>query len=133
MHRLAYVSTIAADIGDIFFLIAPLTAVPLAVTVLFSEWYMVLPMAAVPVIFFLLGMALKRLPRNERENRLSTALCSVALFWFACAMVCGIPFMLGLNMSFTDAFFEGMAGWTGTAFTMMQSLDTAPHTLLFWR
>ena len=94
---------------------------------------MFLPMAAVPAIFFLLGLVLKRLPRNERENRLSTALCSVALFWFACAIVCGIPFMLGLNMSFTDSLFEGMAGWTGTAFTMMQSLDTAPHTLLFWR
>ncbi|WP_292426818.1 TrkH family potassium uptake protein [Methanoregula sp.] len=133
MHRLEYISTIAADLGDIFFFIAPLTAVPLVVTVLFSEWYMFLPMAAVPVIFFLLGLALKHLPRNERENRLSTALCSVALFWFACAMVCGIPFMLGLHMSFTDALFEGMAGWTGTAFTMMQSLDTAPYTLLFWR
>jgi trk system potassium uptake protein TrkH len=133
MHRLEYISTIAADLGDIFFFIAPLTTVPLVITVLFSEWYMFLPMAAVPVIFFLLGLALKRLPRNERENRLSTSLCSVALFWFACAMVSGIPFMLGLNMSFTDALFEGMAGWTGTAFTMMQSLDTAPYTLLFWR
>ncbi|MFA7695441.1 MAG: TrkH family potassium uptake protein [Methanoregula sp.] len=133
MRRLLYLSTIAADLGDIFFFIAPVTAVPLVVTVLFSEWYMFLPMAAVPVIFFFLGFALKHLPRNERENRLSTALCSVALFWFACAMVCGIPFMLGLDMSFTDALFEGMAGWTGTAFTMMQSLDTAPYTLLFWR
>ena len=133
MHRLLYISTIAADLGDIFFFIAPFTAVPLAVTVLFSEWDMFLPMVTVPVILFLLGMILKRLPRNERENRLSTALCSVALFWFACAIICGIPFMLGLNMSFTDSLFEGMAGWTGTAFTMMQSLDTAPYTLLFWR
>jgi trk system potassium uptake protein TrkH len=80
-----------------------------------------------------LGVLLKRLPRNERENRLSTALCSVALFWFACAMVSGIPFMLGVHMGFTDALFEGMAGWTGTAFTLIPSLDTAPYTLLFWR
>jgi trk system potassium uptake protein TrkH len=40
-------------------------------------------------------------------------MCSVALFWFACAAISGIPFMLGLQMSFTDALFEGMAGWTG--------------------
>jgi trk system potassium uptake protein TrkH len=26
-----------------------------------------------------------------------------------------------------------MAGWTGTAFSMIRSLDTAPHALLFWR
>jgi trk system potassium uptake protein TrkH len=36
-------------------------------------------------------------------------------------------------MSFVDSVFEGMAGWTGTAFSMMRSLDNAPHTLLFWR
>ena len=133
MHRMLYLSTIVADLGSIFFFIAPLTAVPLAVTLLFSEWGLFFPMAAVPVLFFSLGLLLKRLPRNERENRLSTALCSVALFWFACAMVSGIPFLLGAHMGFTDALFEGMAGWTGTAFTIMPSLDTAPHTLLFWR
>ena len=52
MHRLSYISTIAADLGDIFFFIAPITAFPLVVTVLYSEWYMFLPMAAVPAIFF---------------------------------------------------------------------------------
>jgi len=133
MHRLEYISTIIADLGDIFSFIAPLTCIPLIVSVIFSEWNMLVPMAAVPVVFFILGMLLKRLPRNKREIRLSTAMCSVALFWFACAMICGIPFILGLGMGFTDALFEGMAGWTGTAFSMMRSLDSAPHTLLFWR
>ncbi|HVP97091.1 TrkH family potassium uptake protein [Methanoregula sp.] len=133
MRRLLYLSTIVADLGSIFFFIAPLTALPLVVTLLFSEWGLFFPMAAVPALFFSLGILLKRLPRNERENRLSTTLCSVALFWFTCAMVSGIPFLLGAHMGFTDALFEGMAGWTGTAFTLMPSLDTAPHTLLFWR
>ena len=133
MRRFLYISTIAADLGQIFFFVAPVTAVPLVVAVLFSEWDLFFPMATVPALFFSLGFLLKHLPRNERENRLSTALCSVALFWFACAMVSGVPFMLGLHMSFTDAFFEGMAGWTGTAMTMIPSLDTTPYTLLFWR
>jgi trk system potassium uptake protein TrkH len=133
MRRLLYLSTIFADLGAVFFFIAPVTAIPLVVTVLYSEWDLFLPMATVPVLLFTLGFLLKRLPRNERENRLSTALCSVALFWFTCAIVSGIPFMLGLRMGFTDAVFEGMAGWTGTAFSLIPSLDTAPHTLLFWR
>jgi trk system potassium uptake protein TrkH len=133
MKRAAYLSTIAADIGDIFVLVAPITCLPLIVAVLFSEWPMLLPMATVPLLCLLSGHVLKRLPRNEREHRLSTAMCSVALFWFACAAISGIPFMLGLQMSFTDALFEGMAGWTGTAFSMTRALDTVPHTLLFWR
>ena len=133
MHRLGYLITITADLGDSFVFIAPVTCVPLIVAVFFSEWNMLLPMATVPLTFLLLGQLLRRLPRSERGVRLSTAMCSVALFWFACAIVSGIPFMLGLHMGFTDAFFEGMAGWTGTAFSMMHSLETAPHTLLFWR
>jgi len=133
MRRLEHISTIIADLGDIFTFIAPVTCVPLIVCILFSEWKMFLPMASVPVIFFLTGTVFKQLPRSGQGSRLSMAMCSVALFWFACAVISGIPFMLGLNMSFTDAVFEGMAGWTGTAFSMIRSLDTAPYTLLFWR
>jgi trk system potassium uptake protein len=133
MRRLIHLSTIIADLGDIFVFVAPVTCVPLVIAVLFSEWNMLLPMATVPVIFLILGLLLRSIPRSERGVRLSTALCSVALFWFFCAMISGIPFMLGLGMDFTDAFFEGMAGWTGTAFSMIPAVDTAPHTLLFWR
>jgi len=133
MQRLRYLSTIVSDVGDIFVFVAPVTCVPLLVALLYAEWEMLVPMAAVPVIFILAGLLIRSLPRQDRGFRLSTAFCSVALFWFACALVSGIPFMLALNMSLTDAVFEGMAGWTGTAFTMMVSLDTTPHALLFWR
>ena len=126
MHRLWHLSTIIADLGDIFVFIAPITCVPLIVAVIFSEWNMLLPMLAVPLTFYIMGMLIKKLPRADRVVRLSTALCSVALFWFTSALVSGLPFMLGLHMGFTDALFEGMAGWTGTAFSMMQSLETAP-------
>lgn len=133
MQRLEHLSTIIADLGDIFLFITPITAVPVIIAVLFSEWNMLLPMISVPVTFFVLGTILRELPRNPRGLRLSTAMCSVALFWLTCAMVSGFPFMIGMHMGFTDAFFEGMAGWTGTAFSMIRSVDTAPHTLLFWR
>jgi trk system potassium uptake protein TrkH len=133
MQRLEHISTIFADLGDIFTFIAPITTVPILVAILFSEWNMILPMATVPVIFFITGMLLKKLPRTSRGVRLSAAMCSVALFWLTCAMISSIPFMLGLRMGFSDAFFEGMAGWTGTAFSMIRSVDTAPHALLFWR
>jgi trk system potassium uptake protein TrkH len=133
MQWLEYISTIFADLGDIFTFITPIAAVPIIVAILYSEWNMILPVAAVPATFLIMGMLFKKLPRTSRGIRLSTAMSSVALFWLTCAMISGIPFMLGLHMGFTDAFFEGMAGWTGTAFSMIRSVDTAPHALLFWR
>jgi trk system potassium uptake protein TrkH len=133
MQRLRHLSTIIADIGDIFVLVAPLTVLPLIVALIYAEWNMLLPVASVPVTFLLLGLVLRSIPRSQRGTRLSTTLCSVALFWFASAAISGIPFMIGLRMGFTDALFEGMAGWTGTAFSMIPSPETAPHALLFWR
>ena len=133
MQWLEYISTVFADLGDIFTFITPIAAVPIIVAILYSEWNMILPMAAVPATFLIMGMLFKKLPRTSRGIRLSTAMSSVALFWLTCAMISGIPFMLGLHMGFTDAFFEGMAGWTGTSFSMIRSVDTAPHALLFWR
>jgi len=133
MTRVGFLSTVIADLGDTFFFVAPLTCVPLIVAILFAEWQMLLPMATVPVIFLILGLVLSRLPKTGHGQHLSTAMCSVALFWLICAAVSGIPFILGLKMSFTDALFEGMAGWTGTAFTMTQDLSAIPATLLFWR
>ncbi len=133
MRRLIHLSTIIADLGDIFLFVAPFTCVPLLITLLYREWNMLIPMGSVPVILFLAGITLRRFPRSERGVRLSTALASVALFWFCIALISGIPFMLGLRMEFTNALFEGMAGWTGTAFSLMPGIDTAPRTLLFWR
>lgn len=133
MKRISYLSTIIADLGDTFTLVAPLTCLPLIVTFLFGEWEMLLPMASVPAAFLVLGAAIKRLPKTEHAPRLSTAMCSVALFWLACAAVSGIPFMLGLHMDVTDAMFEGMAGWTSTGFSMTSNPESLPHTLLFWR
>ena len=133
MRRLHYLSTIVADLGEIFTFVAPVACLPLLVAVLFSEWDMIVPMATVPIIFLGMGLVFKQLPRSGQGSRLSAAMCSVALFWLACAVVSGIPFMIGLHMSFTDAVFEGMAGWTGTAFSVIRSLDAVPHTLLFWR
>lgn len=128
-----FLSTVIADLGDSFTFVAPLTCIPLVVAVIFAEWQMVLPMAAVPAIFLLLGNVFGTLPKASHKNRLSTSMCSVALFWLICAAVSGIPFIIGLKLSFTDALFEGMAGWTGTAFTMTQDLSPIPYTLLFWR
>ncbi|OPY38707.1 MAG: potassium transporter [Methanoregula sp. PtaU1.Bin051] len=133
MKRHLYLSTILADVGEPLLFVSPLTCIPLVVAILFGEWKILPSMASVPVIFLLLGLALKRLPKSGQEKRLSAAMCSVALFWLICAAVSGIPFVFGVHMSVTDSLFEGMAGWTSTAFSMARDLDTMPFTLLFWR
>lgn len=133
MKRLETMAIIAHDMGVIFEFLGVITLVPLVVLLIFGEWDMLVPMASVPLIFVILGLIISRIPRREYVPQLSVALAAVALIWLAISVVGSLPFILGLQMSWTDSIFEAMSGWTGTGFTVVSSLDTTPKTLLFYR
>lgn len=58
----------------------------------------------------------------------------IFLSWFGLALFAALPFSLsGLDMSFTDSFFEAMSGITTTGGTVIVGLDTAPPGILLWR
>lgn len=57
------------------------------------------------------------------------------LFWTVLGMVGVMPlwFAEELPLSFTDAVFESFSGLTTTGATVIQGLETLPHSLLFYR
>ena len=133
MGRIRYFSMVLGELGEMLIFISPLTLLPVPIAAIFREWNMILPLALVPAIFFASGFLLNYLPRKKTDVRFSAALCSVALVWLAFAVISCIPFMLILDLSFTDAMFEAMAGWTGTGFSLLQNIHAIPESLLFWR
>jgi Trk-type K+ transport systems, membrane components len=124
---------IAHDMGIISGLLGVVTLTPILVLVIFREWGMLIPMLSAPIAFFILGLVLSRVPPSDHSPHLSIALVAAAITWLAVAMIGALPFVLGMHMSWTDGIFESMSGWTGTGFTVMPSLDTTPHVILFWR
>src|SRR5687767_5277205 len=46
----------------------------------------------------------------------------VALMWTAMSLLGTVPFMLALDLSFTDAFFESVSGFTTTGATVLEGL-----------
>jgi trk system potassium uptake protein len=133
MTRIEHIAMIAHDMGPIFEFLGVASLLPFLVLIAFSEWNLLLPMAAAPAAFFLLGYVISHLPYRDIEPSSSMTMSAVALAWLAIACIGALPFVFGLGMSSTDAVFEAMSGWTGTGFTMITSLDTTPNTLLFWR
>jgi trk system potassium uptake protein TrkH len=133
MTRIKQIAMIAHDMGLIFGFLGVASLLPFLVLVAFREWDLLLPMATAPVTFLVLGYILSRLPYRDIEPSFSITMSAMALSWLAIAFVGALPFVFGLGMSYTDAVFEAMSGWTGTGFTMIASLDTTPKTLLFWR
>jgi trk system potassium uptake protein TrkH len=79
-----------------------------------------------------LGGSLKRNlrfpPLDERR-----AMLLIALGWIVVSAVGALPFWLGLRVSFVDAYFETVSGFTTTGITMLQGLDFLPRSILFWR
>jgi len=124
---------IAPELGLIFLFIALVSCTPFLVGLWYGEADLLLPMASAPAGFGIIGIWLAGIPKAEGEARLSAALSAVALIWLAAALIGALPYTFGLNLPYTDSVFEAMSGWTGTGYSLLPSVDTAPRMILFWR
>lgn len=125
---------VAKYLGVFTMVIALLILAAAPVAVIYGEW------DALGAIFWsvgvgvMAGIGLYTLGRNastalfERE-----ALALVSLPWFMAAIVGGLPFIFLGVLGPVDAFFETMSGFTTTGATVMQDIEAAPKSLLFWR
>jgi trk system potassium uptake protein TrkH len=71
----------------------------------------------------------------EKELKNKEGFIIVTLFWIVFSGLGAIPFMLSenLDLSFTDAVFESMSGFTTTGATIIKGLDYLPRSVLFYR
>jgi len=75
---------------------------------------------------------LQRLFVVEHPTRLQSALiCSVG--WLGFSAIGALPFLIGIDSTYLDGFFEAMSGFTTTGITMFTGLDEMPKSILFWR
>ena len=88
--------------------------------------------AAITVIvgllcMFVLGKKPEHLPKRE-------GLILVGLTWVVFGVFGAIPYMLGgSQMSFADAIFESVSGFSATGATVIQDLSLWPDDILLWR
>ena len=79
--------------------------------------------------------------QTDQTLRVREGFAIVALAWFVLSLLGALPFVLGENpvlMSYTDAFFETMSGFTTTGATIFiggnnPSLEAIPQAHIFWR
>ncbi len=57
----------------------------------------------------------------------------VVFFWVVLSMLGAIPLMLGTHLSFVDALFEAVSGFTTTGSTVIVGLDALPPSVLYYR
>ncbi|MCF0220003.1 MAG: TrkH family potassium uptake protein [Muribaculaceae bacterium] len=83
----------------------------------------------------LVGMLMARFIRSKtRDMGKREGFLLTALVWLVFSFVGMIPFMLcEEHLSFTDAFFESMSGFTTTGATIVKDVEKLSHGILLWR
>ncbi|KXA98848.1 hypothetical protein AKJ40_04405, partial [candidate division MSBL1 archaeon SCGC-AAA259M10] len=75
---------------------------------------------------------------ESEELSLGNAMVVVTCTWIIFAFLGSIPYIFSSGLSFLDAYFESMSGFTATGLTVMQgytgwTIPEPTHTVLFWR
>ncbi len=93
-----------------------------------------LTFAVTSLILLALGLAARTL--GKAPQRLEPALSNlvVVMAWLGAGFLGALPYFLGgILPSLTASVFESVSGFTATGSTVLTSIDTTPHSLLFWR
>ncbi len=127
-------------VGTVLFVFGLLLTVPLAMALMTADesGMDVRPISFVlPIVVSLvLGAVCRRqLQRWKGPRPMGGAEASLicVLGWLAVSAVGALPFSLELGISYLDAYFEAMSGFTTAGITMLSGLDGMPKSLLFWR
>ena len=97
-----------------------------------SEFYAILSSG---LFTFLIGLFTFVYTRKATKNTTKKeGYLVVSLSWIVISIFGSLPFYLsGYFVSYTDAFFETMSGFTTTGASILNDIEAVPQGLLFWR
>ncbi|MEM9243981.1 MAG: TrkH family potassium uptake protein [Pseudomonadota bacterium] len=74
-------------------------------------------------------------PTRHSKTELKTrdGFLIVVLFWTVLSLFASIPLIVGPHLSFIDALFVSVSGFTTTGMSAIQYLDRMPHAILYYR
>lgn len=86
------------------------------------------------IITLFAGVVLMGLHPKTRDMGRREAILLTGLTWVILSMFGMLPFLIsGTHLSFTDAFFETMSGFTTTGVSVLSTLEGVPSSILLWR
>lgn len=121
-------------LGVILIAFSVLQAAPLAISALYKETVQfpmriyVIPAAISLCVGLALVLLLKSRPMNPR---LSMAVGTLG--WVTLSLLGALPYWLALDITYLDAFYEAVSGFTTTGSTFLIGLKGLPKSILFWR
>ena len=81
----------------------------------------------------LVWLPVRRKLYRDQHLRLRDGFLIVTAFWFGLGVFGALPLMIGVPMTFTDAVFESISGFTTTGATTLTGVDSLPKALVYYR
>lgn len=135
-NRFDTLNVVFNTLGSILIVLGIFLLFPLVVLLILDHdgrWLTNLLAFVIPsVLAFSCGIALRSVFRPGSVNSYGAMLvCSLG--WLGFSALGALPFVIGINATYLDGFFEAMSGFTTTGITMFTGLDQMPKCILFWR
>lgn len=135
VHKLSIseLKTIFHYIGFSCLLLAAALLVPLMVALIYNEPKYFIPFITSAVISALIGILFFKFFKAEIKMTIKCAMIFSTIIWLIASMIGCLPYYLSGELSYLNAYFETMSGFTTTGFTMYANLDAVSFTMQFWR
>ena len=135
-NRWSYFKAVLDYLGLLLWMFALLLLIGLGVRAIFAsngaEEVSIWAFLAPAILSLSAGMLLKRnFHFPPLDNRRAMILCATS--WLVLSIVGALPFCIGIQMGFLDAYFETVSGLTTTGITMLSGLENVQPSILFWR
>ncbi len=85
------------------------------------------------ILLTLITGTLLKLIFKEEDIRLIEGFGVVSFCWIIIPIFGALPFYLSGNLSFIDAYFETISGFTTTGASVINNVEILPKCILFWR
>lgn len=112
-----------------------LMLIPMAVALIQREWRPLLDFASGMGFCLAAGFGLQLLWKGAAPDLTWTqGMVTAAFSWLLCLLLGAVPYYLsGYYLSFLDACFDVMSGFTTTGLTLIQDINHLPDALNTWR
>ena len=82
----------------------------------------------------LIGLLFYKIKTSEKKTTIFEKILTVLLGYILMPLVLSIPFYLSIyNLTFLNAYFEAVSGFTSTGFTIFQNIKHIDQGLILWR
>lgn len=129
------IKTIGHYTGFVIICIALFMIIPIVVSIIYHDsinylnsfiYSTIISLATGIILYFSFNS------KNLSNLSLKGSLIFVLSVWILSALFCALPMLFSRDLSFIDAYFEGMSGITSTGFTMYSAAPVA-YSIRIWR